>query len=101
MEPKQLVGVVVSASALQTTVIRVTRLVRHPVYQKVVRRSKKFKVHDPGKIAQVGDEVRIESTRPISKEKRWRLIEVLRKNPSAQGDIETVSQGASRPRVSP
>ena len=83
MPPKQRVGVVVSNGSLQTAVVRVTRLVRHPVYQKVVRRAKKFKVHDPGRIAQVGDEVRIEATRPLSKEKRWRLVEVVRKRVGA------------------
>lgn len=84
MNPKQWVGVVVSSKSNQTAVVRVGRLVRHPVYQKVMRKAKKFKVHDPAKKAQVGDEVRIEATRPLSKEKRWRMVEILRKNPAAQ-----------------
>ncbi len=79
MGRKQLVGVVVSDSMQKTIVVLVTRLVRHPVYQKVIRRAKKFKVHDPGSSAHVGDEVRIEETRPLSKEKRWRLVKVLRR----------------------
>ena len=78
---KQLTGKVVSNRMTQTVVVKVTRLVRHPVYQRVMRRTKKFKVHDPGIKPQVGDEVRIEETRPISKEKRWRLVEVERRNP--------------------
>ena len=77
--PKQMVGVVVSDAMTKTLVVRVTRLVRHPVYQKVIRRSKKFKVHDPVSSGHVGDEVRIEETRPISKEKRWRLVEILKR----------------------
>ena len=76
---KQLVGVVVSDAMTKTIVVRVNRLVRHPVYQRVIRRAKKFKVHDPGSLAHVGDEVRIEETRPLSKEKRWRLVEILRR----------------------
>ena len=77
MARRQLVGVVVSDRMTSTVVVRVARLVRHPLYQKVVRRAKKFKVHDPGSQAHVGDQVRIEETRPISKDKRWRLVEVL------------------------
>ncbi len=79
MDRRRLVGVVVSDRMTKTVVVRVTRLVRHPVYQRVIRRSKKFKGHDPDSQAHVGDEVRIEETRPLSKEKRWRLLEVLRR----------------------
>ena len=75
---KHLVGKVVSDRMTQTLVVEVTRLVRHPVYRRVMRRAKKFKVHDPGLKPKVGDEVRIEETRPISKDKRWRLVEVVR-----------------------
>lgn len=74
-----MVGVVVSDAMTKTVVVRVTRLVRHPVYRRVIRRSKKFKVHDPASSAHAGDEVRIEETRPLSKEKRWRLVEILKK----------------------
>ncbi len=79
MAQKQLTGVVVSDRMTKTIVVRVTRLVRHPTYQRVVRRSKKFKVDDPRSEAHSGDEVRIEEVRPISKEKRWRLVEILRR----------------------
>ena len=96
MNPKQLVGVVVSSRSNQTAVVRVVRLVRHPVYQKVIRRAKGFKVHDPERKAQVGDEVRIEATRPFSKEKHWRMVEILRKGPATHdGLLETVSEGTS------
>ena len=76
---KQVVGKVLSNKMSQTLVVEVTRLVRHPLYQRVMRRMKKFKVHVPGDKPQIGDEVRIEETRPISKDKRWRLVEVVRK----------------------
>ena len=79
MGRKQLVGKVVSNRMIQTVVVEVTRLVRHPIYKRVVRRNKKFKVHAPDAKPQIGDEVRIEETRPISKDKRWRLVEVERK----------------------
>lgn len=75
---KQLVGKVVSNGMMQTLVVEVTRLVRHPIYKRVVRRNQKYKVHVTGDKPRVGDEVRIEETRPISKDKRWRLIEVER-----------------------
>jgi len=78
---KHWVGKVTSNRMMQTVVVEVTRLVRHPVYQKVIRRAKKFKAHDPGLKPKVGDEVRIEETRPISKDKRWRLVEIVRSSP--------------------
>jgi len=78
---KHLVGKVTSTRMTQTVVVEVTRLVRHPVYQKVIRRAKKFKAHDAGLKPKVGDEVRIEETRPISKDKRWRLVEIVRSSP--------------------
>lgn len=76
---KQWVGIVVSDRMEKTIVVRVMRLFRHPVYQRVIRRFKKFKAHDPRKEAHLGDEVRIEQTRPLSKEKRWRLVQILRR----------------------
>lgn len=84
MPRKRLVGEVVSNRMPKTVVVRVTRLVRHPVYGRVVRRSEKFKVHDEGVKPRIGDEVRIEETRPVSKDKRWRLLEVVRKAPEVE-----------------
>ncbi len=77
---KRVVGRVLSNKMAQTVVVQVTRLVRHPMYQKVMKHVKKFKVHAPGEKPQVGDEVRIEETRPVSKDKHWRLVEVVRKS---------------------
>lgn len=84
MALKKLTGVVVSDRMHKTRVVQVTRLVRHPVYQRVIRRIKKFKVHDEQNQAQRGDEVRIVESRPLSKDKRWRLLSVLRRNPHRQ-----------------
>ncbi|MBI3312309.1 MAG: 30S ribosomal protein S17 [Candidatus Omnitrophica bacterium] len=80
---RQLVGTVVSDRMLKTVVVKVTRLVRHPTYERVIRRSEKFKADDGGLQPRVGDEVRMEETRPMSKDKRWRLVEVLRRSPEA------------------
>ena len=77
---KQAVGKVTSNQMALTLVVQVTRLVRHPKYRKVMKRAKKFKVHVTGEKPQIGDEVRIEETRPISKDKNWRLVEVVRKS---------------------
>ena len=73
------VGQVVSDKMDKTAVVAVTRLVKHPMYGRFVRRTTKFKVHDEQNECQVGDVVRITETRPLSKDKRWRLIEVMRK----------------------
>jgi len=71
------VGVVVSDGMDKTVVVRIDRQVRHPLYGKTVRRSSKLAAHDEQNDAHVGDTVRITETRPISKTKRWRVIEVV------------------------
>jgi len=92
MNRKDLVGVVVSNRMTKTLVVRVSRLVRHPRYQKVMRRTKKFKVHDPGIRPNVGDEVRIEEMRPLSKEKCWRLVEILRRSALQEKESNLVKE---------
>ncbi len=72
-------GIVVSNKMEKTVVVRVDRELRHPLYQKVVRSSKNFKAHDEEKKCQIGDEVIIVETRPLSKSKRWRVVEILTK----------------------
>jgi len=85
---RRLSGTVVSDRMQKTIVVRVERLTRHPRYGRVIRTAKKFKAHDEGQTAHCGDVVRIEETRPLSKDKRWRLIEVLRRAPEAiAGDL--------------
>lgn len=74
---KTRVGVVVSASMNKTIVVEVERRVPHPQFKKIVRRTAKFYAHDENGEAREGQKVRIMETRPISKLKRWRLVEVL------------------------
>lgn len=72
-------GVVVSNKMDKSILVRVERTFRHPLYKKVVKRSKKFMAHDQENTGRVGDLVRIMECRPLSRHKRWRLVEVLRK----------------------
>ena len=71
------VGRVVSDKMDKTVVVSVERLRRHPIYKRVVRLSSKFKAHDEENGAHVGDTVRIEESRPMSRDKRWRVVEVV------------------------
>ncbi|WP_206830597.1 30S ribosomal protein S17 [Alicyclobacillus fructus] len=71
------VGKVVSDKMDKTIVVAVEERVMHPLYGKTVRRTKKFKAHDENNEAKIGDIVRIMETRPLSKEKRWRLVEIV------------------------
>lgn len=73
------VGTVVSAATDKTVAVVVDRLVKHPAYKKIVRRRKKFLVHDEHNQAGVGDVVRIVECRPRSKRKHWRLLEIVSK----------------------
>ncbi len=74
---KTKVGRVVSDKMDKTIVVSVERLTRHPLYKRVVRASSKFAAHDELNAARVGDTVRIEESRPLSRTKRWRLVEVI------------------------
>jgi small subunit ribosomal protein S17 len=74
---KERVGIIVSDKAEKTVTVSVEALVRHPMYKKRVRRSKKFMVHDERNEAHVGDTVRIIETRPMSARKRWRLANII------------------------
>ena len=82
---RTMVGTVVSARMAKTIVVERVRLVRHPRYGKVLRRSTILKAHDGGGEAKVGDTVRVAQTRRISKTKAWRLVEVVRRAPAAPG----------------
>jgi small subunit ribosomal protein S17 len=70
-------GVVVSDKMTKTRVVRIERVFRHPRYQRVITRSKRLKAHDEQNASKMGDRVLIEETRPLSKEKRWRILQVL------------------------
>ena len=73
------IGIVMSDKMQKTVVVRVDRLVKHPVYKRYVRRRTKFMAHNEVEGVSVGDQVRIVETRPLSAHKRWRVVEVLRK----------------------
>ena len=74
---RRLVGVVVSDKMQKTIVVEIERQIRHPVYKKVIRRSKKYKAHDEAGSAKQGDTVQIVEHNPISKTKRWLLEKVI------------------------
>lgn len=76
---KTQVGVVVSAAMKKTVTVAVDRLVQHPKYKKIVRRTSRFLAHDAEESCRVGDRVRIMETRPLSARKRWRVVEILEK----------------------
>ena len=76
---KTRIGVVVSDKMDKTAVVAIKTKVRHPLYGKMVNRTRKFKVHDEENQCGVGDTVKIMETRPISKDKRWRLVEIVEK----------------------
>jgi small subunit ribosomal protein S17 len=79
-ERQEVTGVVTSAKMEKTIIVKVTRLVQHKLYRRVMRVSKKFYAHDEAREAKPGDTVRIVETRPLSKLKRWRLAEVVTKS---------------------
>ena len=71
-------GIVVSDKMDKTVVVLVERLVQHAVYKKYVRQRKKYKVHDPENRCRIGDQVAIVETRPLSREKRWRVQNIIK-----------------------
>ncbi|NQT07390.1 MAG: 30S ribosomal protein S17 [Candidatus Omnitrophica bacterium] len=75
---RTLVGTVVSDKMDKTITVRVERTARHPIYERVIRRAEKYKAHDEKNAAKSGDTVKIALTRPLSKTKRWRLVEVMK-----------------------
>jgi small subunit ribosomal protein S17 len=76
-ERKTREGVVVSDAMQKTRVVKIERVFRHPRYQRVMRLSRTLKAHDEGNESRVGDRVLLEETRPMSKEKRWRIRQIL------------------------
>ena len=85
---RSVTGRVVSDKMDKTIVVSVERLRRHPIYKRVVRLSSKFKAHDQENSARVGDTVRIEESRPLSREKRWSVVEIV-----ARGSHEELVDG--------
>ena len=82
-ERQEVTGVVTSAKMEKTIIVKVTRMVQHKLYHRVIRVSKKFYAHDEERKARQGDTVRIVETRPLSKLKRWRLAEVVTRSKRA------------------
>ena len=76
---KTRVGMVSSDKMDKTIVVSVTEHVRHPLYKKIIKRTYKLKAHDEENSCQIGDKVRVMETRPLSKDKRWRLVEIIEK----------------------
>ena len=76
---KTLVGEVASSRMNKTVIVVVERLVKHPLYQKYLRKKARYKAHDEKNECRAGDRVRLTETRPLSREKRWRVKEILEK----------------------
>ena len=76
---KVMIGTVVSDKMDKTVVVAVETSVRHKVYKKTVKRTYKLKAHDEENVCQVGDKVKVMETRPLSKDKRWRVVEIVEK----------------------
>ena len=76
---KTRVGQVISDKMDKTVVVSVQRLIRHPLYGRIIKLSNKFKAHDETNECRVGDKVKIMETRPLSKDKRWRVVSILEK----------------------
>lgn len=76
---KVIVGKVVSDKMDKTVVVSIQDSVRHPLYKKIIKRTVKYKAHDETNSCGIGDRVRIMETRPISKDKRWRVVEIIEK----------------------
>ena len=89
MPSKVRTGIVVSNKMDKTVVVRVERMAEHPLYGKRIKRAKKYVAHDANNQCGMGDEVKIRETRPLSKTKRWELVEIMRKAPVFGTDSES------------
>ncbi len=85
---KEFIGTVISDRMQKTIIVRITHRTKHPRYNKIIKKYNKFKVHDEKNSARIGDIVRIEETRPFSKEKNFRLVEVMKKTEMPQVEIK-------------
>ncbi|PKM90552.1 MAG: 30S ribosomal protein S17 [Firmicutes bacterium HGW-Firmicutes-12] len=78
---KTMTGTVVSNKMDKTVVVAIENYRRHPMYKKTIKRTKKYKAHDEENTCNTGDKVKIMETRPLSKEKRWRIVKIIEKAP--------------------
>lgn len=76
---KTRIGKVISDKMDKTIVVAVETSVKHPLYKKIIKRTYKLKAHDENNVCKIGDKVKVMETRPLSKEKRWRLVEIVEK----------------------
>jgi small subunit ribosomal protein S17 len=93
---KERVGVVISDKMDKTITVQIDRVMHHPVYNRSIRKATKFKAHDEKNEAKLGDVVRIQETRPLSKTKRWRLVEVVKRSAAT---VELKPVEAEKPPV--
>ena len=89
---KQFTGIVYSDKMQKTVIVRTMRLSKHPKYGKIVKRYNKFKAHDENNSAKTGDTVLIEETRPLSKDKRFRVLKIVKKAESPRVEIKEEKQ---------
>ncbi|MBM3250145.1 MAG: 30S ribosomal protein S17 [Candidatus Omnitrophica bacterium] len=85
---KEFSGTVISDKMQKTVIVRIMRLMKHPKYKRIIKRYSKFKAHDENSAAKTGDRVRIVETRPISKNKRFRVAEILERAKSAPVELK-------------
>ena len=85
---KERVGVVTSDKMQKTIVVQIKRKALHPQYGKVIEKANRFKVHDEKNEAKIGDTVRIQETRPLSKDKRWRLVEIVARSKKTSDELK-------------
>lgn len=90
------IGTVTSNRMMKTIVVRIDQLVRHTTYNRVIKHSSAFKVHDEKNEASIGDLVKIMETRPLSKDKRWRLVEIVRRASTAPPVPDSEDKGEAR-----
>ncbi len=88
MPKRILTGTIVSDKSDKTVTVLVERKVKHPLYGKIIRRSKRYHAHDPDKVYKAGERVRIEETRPISKTKTWKVIDRVQAGKGAAVDAD-------------
>ena len=86
------IGKIVSDKMDKTVVVQVERLRRHPLYHKVIKHASRFKVHDENNVCHIGDMVKIVETRPLSKDKRWRVVEIVQKKETVEPLKEELAQ---------
>jgi small subunit ribosomal protein S17 len=85
---KEFTGIVISDKMQKTVIIRTMRMSKHPKYNKILKKYNKFKAHDESKVSKVGDTVLIEETRPLSKDKRFRVVSVIKKAQTPRIEIK-------------